>query len=66
MKEADRLGARFAALLGEDELAGGSVTLRDMKTGDQQTVPRSEAPARIMKDAAPAEPPPLPGGESRA
>jgi len=52
MREANRLGARLAAILGEDELASGSVTLRDMSTGDQQTVPRSEAIERIRRSPA--------------
>jgi histidyl-tRNA synthetase len=43
MKEANRLDVRFTAVIGEDELAAGTVTLRDMDTGDQQTVSRTEA-----------------------
>ncbi len=56
MKEADRLGARFTALLGEDEMAAGSVTLRDMHTGDQQTIPRSDIASHLAaRPAAPGE-----------
>jgi histidyl-tRNA synthetase len=43
MRDAARLGAPFAILIGEDELAAATVTLRDMVTGDQTTVPWSEA-----------------------
>ncbi|MDR7417562.1 MAG: histidine--tRNA ligase [Armatimonadota bacterium] len=41
-KHADRLGARLALVLGDDELAAGMVTLREMKTGEQTAVPRAE------------------------
>jgi len=36
MKQADKLGARFAAILGEDELARGVWTLRDMARSEQR------------------------------
>ena len=35
MKEAARSGARFAAILGPDELATGEVTLRDLTSGNK-------------------------------
>ena len=38
MKHASAIGARFAAIVGEKELAEDSVTLRDMSSGDQRTV----------------------------
>ncbi len=41
-KAADRARARWVALLGEEELAGGVVTLRDLRTGEQSTVPREK------------------------
>ncbi len=47
MREAARAGARFAALLGEEELAAGGVTLRDMESGEQETVPRAQAAQRL-------------------
>ena len=34
MKYADKLGARYTAVIGDDELAAGRVRLRDMKTGE--------------------------------
>ncbi len=49
MKEADRLAASFTIFLGEDELATGTVTIRNMKTGEQQTIPRAEATNFISK-----------------
>lgn len=36
MKAADRSGARFALVLGQHELADGSVVVRDLSTGQQQ------------------------------
>jgi histidyl-tRNA synthetase len=45
MKRADRLNARVTLLIGEDELARGEVTLRDMTSGDQRAVPRADAVA---------------------
>jgi len=37
-KQADRTGASFAAILGEDELARGACTLRNMATGEELLV----------------------------
>src|SRR5437667_414447 len=39
IKQADRLGARFAVLLGEQELAAQRTGVRDMQAGTQQDVP---------------------------
>jgi len=41
-KHADRIGARLAVVLGDQELATGTVTVREMKTGEQVVVPRAE------------------------
>ncbi len=38
-KQADRLGATYAVVLGEDELAQGVATVRDMASGEERTVP---------------------------
>ena len=38
MKRANKLNARIAILLGEDELAAEVATLRDLDTGAQETV----------------------------
>jgi histidyl-tRNA synthetase len=38
MKRADRLGARYVAILGEDELAKGAWTVRDMRESSQEQV----------------------------
>ncbi len=39
MKQADKLGARFVAILGDDEIARGVWTVRDMARSEQQDVP---------------------------
>lgn len=39
MKSADRLQARYAAILGEDELAAGNVSLKNLSDGQQETIP---------------------------
>jgi histidyl-tRNA synthetase len=38
MKDADRSGARFAAIIGEDELSAREVTLKDLSSGEQERV----------------------------
>ncbi len=38
MKQADKLGARFVAILGEDEMARGAWTVRDMARSEQHEV----------------------------
>ncbi len=41
-KSADRSGARLALVVGDNELAAGTVTLRDLRAGDQETVGRAD------------------------
>jgi len=45
-KQADRLGAKYVAVLGPDELAAGEVTLRDMTTKAEMRVGLGEAAVR--------------------
>lgn len=40
LKQADHSGARVAVIVGPDELAAGTVTLRDLKMGTQESVDR--------------------------
>jgi histidyl-tRNA synthetase len=47
-KQADRLGARFVAVVGPDELAAGAFTLRDMGTKEETRVSLSDAPAAVI------------------
>ena len=49
MKRANRLNAAAAVLIGEDELARGAATLRDMDDGDQEEIPLSELSERLSK-----------------
>ena len=43
MREADASGAKWAVIVGPDEMKGGSVVLRDMQTGVQRRVPLQDA-----------------------
>lgn len=42
MKSADRMSARYTAILGEDELNKGVIALKSMATGEQKTVKLDE------------------------
>jgi histidyl-tRNA synthetase len=42
MKSADRSGARFALVLGERDIAEGVVQLKELASGEQETIPLSE------------------------
>src|SRR5206468_6620221 len=44
LKMADRAGAAYAAIIGARELTDGTVTLRRLSDGSQETVPIAEAP----------------------
>jgi histidyl-tRNA synthetase len=48
-KYADKLGAAYVAILGEDEAKKGVVKLRDMKSGEEWETPLADAPS-ILKD----------------
>jgi histidyl-tRNA synthetase len=48
-KYAETIGVRVAALVGEDEAAAGTVTLKDLKNRAQVTVPRAEAAAETRR-----------------
>ena len=48
MAYADKLGVKFAVLLGEDEIAAGKCSVKDMTTGQQITVTPDEAAAHIL------------------
>lgn len=47
MKHAGKSGARYAVLLGDDELSRGTVTLRDLDSGEQSEVPMAELKDRL-------------------
>lgn len=42
MRKAGRSGARFTMMIGEDEIERGAVTLKDMESGEQKSVPFGE------------------------
>jgi histidyl-tRNA synthetase len=44
MRQADRSGAPFAAIIGEQEVADGEVTMRRMADGEQERVKLAEVP----------------------
>ncbi len=48
MKRANRLNAVRAVILGEDEIAKGVATVRDMETGEQETVPLDRIGDRLV------------------
>jgi histidyl-tRNA synthetase len=47
LRHADALGARYAAILGEAELARGEVTLRDLQDGSQRSVAEGDLAAAV-------------------
>ncbi|HEV2219018.1 MAG TPA: His/Gly/Thr/Pro-type tRNA ligase C-terminal domain-containing protein, partial [Casimicrobiaceae bacterium] len=48
MKRADASGARYALIIGDDEAAAGTVAVRPLRGGDEQTeVPAGQIAARI-------------------
>jgi histidyl-tRNA synthetase len=50
MKAADRSGAAIAVLVGSDELANGTVTVRPLRDGGEQSmVPRAELIPTLRK-----------------
>ena len=48
MKQADKANARYALILGEDELAKGVVTLRNMESSAQEQVAREEIVNKLL------------------
>ena len=48
MKRADKLGARVAVILGEDELARGAATVRDLDGGAQSEVKLDNLEAHLL------------------
>jgi len=48
MKYADRVGARYVVIMGEEELAKKTAIVRDMKLGDQAETSLSSVTAYIL------------------
>ena len=54
---ADKLGVPFAVIVGEEEKQRGTVSLKDLRSGAQETVTAAEAAERIRRELpAPAAP----------
>lgn len=49
MKAAGRSGARVAVIVGSQEVADGTATVRDLGRGEQEIVPRDQLVARVRK-----------------
>ena len=48
-KQADRSGAAYAVVIGEDELARGTCNVRDMSTGEERAVPVADGPKELLR-----------------
>ncbi|MGH2443130.1 MAG: histidine--tRNA ligase [Chloroflexota bacterium] len=50
MKRANSSGARFAAIIGDEELQSGEVTLRDLQKSEQERIPRAALAGAVSPD----------------
>jgi histidyl-tRNA synthetase len=48
MRQANSLGIAYALILGEQEISKRNVMLRDMRSGEQKTIPLAEI-SRMLK-----------------
>ena len=48
LKKADRAGVTHAVIMGSDEVANGTVQLRDLAAGSQAELPRAEVAAALL------------------
>ena len=55
MSYANKLGVPYIVLLGDDEIAEGKCSVKDMRSGEQVTVTPAEAAAIILADKCKAE-----------
>ncbi len=53
MKEANRQSARYAVIVGKDELEAGAAEVKDMETGEQRSVPFDDL-EKALRPTAPA------------
>ena len=49
MAYGNKIGVPFVIFLGEDEIAQGKVTLKNMRTGEQETMLEDEARTKIIR-----------------
>ena len=54
LRRADRIGAHYALIIGENELARGVVQLRDLRTSSQRELAQSEVTGAIVSEPAAA------------
>src|SRR6185436_15700763 len=47
MELANKLGARFTLIIGDNEIAAGQYALKNMQTGAQDNVSAAEIPSRV-------------------
>ena len=47
MERANRIGARAAVILGDDDIANGVAQVKDLATGTQEAVPFAHLPSRL-------------------
>jgi histidyl-tRNA synthetase len=50
LEVANKIGARFAVILGDNEIAAGTYQLKDMASGEQTSLRREELAGRIRKE----------------
>ena len=51
-KQANRVGAAYAVILGDDELAQGVATVRDMASGEERMVPFADGAKDLLRAVA--------------
>jgi histidyl-tRNA synthetase len=49
MRKANSSGAPVAVIVGEQEVADGTVALRDLVAGEQEVIPRADVVTRVRK-----------------
>ena len=54
MRRADKLGARWICIIGDDELKNGQVVLRNLGTKEQESLPAAQAIDALSKRLGPA------------
>ena len=47
MKRADKLGAEFVLILGDNELASGDIIIKNMQSGEQEKIPLNKVEERL-------------------
>jgi histidyl-tRNA synthetase len=61
LETASKIGARYALIVGENEVKAGAFALKNLETGEQVSVPRAALPQRIQQST---EAPPTRGKNS--